>query len=180
MAKKVKNTKRRLTFIDVALILAIIGLVGFVVYSVFNSGKSVSGSKAVEIEYQIKIEKINYENFGITLLQDNKIQSDFLSVGEYVYFENNSKEIGKIVSVEYEPYITSTQEVDEEGNLIFGEYPGYINLVITVKTNAEKTDYGFKVWNEDLLVNTELAFRTRSYCGVGQIVDILEKGGDKE
>jgi len=177
MAKKV-NTKKRLTFIDIVLILAVLGLVGFVVYSVFFADNTVSQDKAVTVEYQIKVEKLRYEDFGIVLLEDNKIKSDFLLKDEIVYAHTTNKEIGKILSVEYEPYIESTGEVNESGELIYCEYPGYINLLITVQTKAEKTESSYSVMGVSLLSNQEIEFRTRTFCKNATIVKIVEKGDD--
>ena len=95
------------------------------------------------------------------------------------FFEQNSKEIGKVVSVEYEPYMESTGEVNESGELIYCEYPGYINILITVQTTAEKLDHGYTVSGMDLLSNSRIEFRTQTYVGVGNIVKISEKGADE-
>ncbi len=173
MAKKV-NTKKRLTFIDIVLILAVLGLAAFVVYSVFFADETSSGDDAVTIEYQIKVEKIRYADFGITLLDDNKISCEFLLTDETVYA--GSKEIGKVLAVEYEPYFESTGEVNESGELIYCEYPGYINLLITVQTKAEKTDAAYSVSGVSLLANKEISFRTRTFCQNAEIVKITEKG----
>ena len=179
MAKKINNTKRRLTFVDIIIILALLGFVGFVVYSVLTADQNVSKENAVNIEYQIKVEKVRYADFEIVLLSDNKIKSDFLLKNEVLYFEQNSKEIGKVVSVEYEPYMESTGEVNESGELIYCEYPGYINILITVQTTAEKLDHGYTVSGVDLLSNSRIEFRTQTYVGVGNIVKISEKGADE-
>ena len=130
MAKKV-NTKKRLTFIDIVLILAVLGLAAFVVYSVFFADETVY---------------------------------------------TGSKEIGKVLAVEYEPYFESTGEVNESGELIYCEYPGYINLLITVQTKAEKTDAAYSVSGVSLLANKEISFRTRTFCQNAEIVKITEKG----
>ena len=55
MAKKINSTKRRVTFIDIALILALVVLVGFVVYKVFVADKDVSDGNSATVEYTIKV-----------------------------------------------------------------------------------------------------------------------------
>ena len=179
MAKKINNTKRKFTFIDIILVLAILGLAGFVIYGVFFADQNVQGEKAVEVEYQIKVEKIRYEDYEIELLSDGKITSDFLLKNETVYLASNSKEIGKVVSVEYEPYTQSTGEVNELGELIYSEYPGYINILITVQTNAENTQNGYSVSGVDLLMGSEIEFRTQTYFGVANITKISGKGEEQ-
>ena len=179
MAKKVNNTKRRLTFIDIILILAIIGLAGFVVYGVFIADTDVSDDKAVQVEYRIKIEKVRYADFGIQLMEGNKIKSDFLLKNEEVYLAQNSKELGKVTLVEYEPYTASTGEVNESGELIYAEYPGYINIVITVQTNAGKSAQGYTVSGVDLLSGSEIEFRTQTYFGIGTIVEVVAEEEDE-
>jgi len=179
MAKKVNNTKKRLTFIDIILVLAILGLAAFAIFEVINADQHIPKDKAEQIEYVIEIEKVRYADFNILLTEENKIKSDFLLKNETVYLEQNSKEIGKIVSVEYEPYMESTGEVNESGELIYCEYPGYINILITVQTSAEKTDYGYTVSGIDLLSNSDISFRTQTYCGDGKIVSVSRKTEDK-
>lgn len=179
MANKVNNTKKRLTFIDIILILAILGLAAFAIFEVVNADQHIPKDKAEQVEYVIEIEKVRYADFNILLTEENKIRSDFLLKNETVYLEQNSKEIGKIVSVEYEPYVESTGEVNESGELIYCEYPGYINILITVQTKAEKTDYGYTVSGTDLMSNSCVSFRTQTYCGKGKIVSITPKSEKK-
>ena len=179
MAKKVNGAKRRFTFVDIILVLAMLGLVIFAIYSISSADKNIADDKVVQVEYQIKIEKVRYQDFSIELLSDNKIKSDFLKKDEIVYLLENSEEIGKVVRVEYEPYTESTGEINELGELIYAEYPGYINLLITVSAEAEKQENGNAVSKKVLLLGDEIEFRTKTYDGAATITQITEKGDEQ-
>ena len=177
MSTKITKSKSKFTFVDIILIVAIVVVAALVVYNVFIEDATKSDKEKHEIEYQILVEKVSCSKFSLKTAEDGKLDRNFLDVGEKVYLVENSAVVGEIVSVSATPYLESTGQVDAEGDLIYGTYPDYVNLIITVKTTAIQGNNGYDVSGYDLVAGSEIEFRTATYIGKGIVsrVDIKEE-----
>ena len=180
MSTSENKTSRRITFIDIVLIIAILAAITFIVYEFIIPASEKADSDGKEVEFTLFVEKVKYHDFGIELLEDQAIKCDFLQKGESVYLSDGSVEIGSVVDVKYEPYLESTGIVNESGELIYEEYDGYVNLIITVKAVAEQKNGAVEINGCVLLSGNELEFRTPTYTSVGVIGAITDKEVKKQ
>jgi hypothetical protein len=178
MSGKVAKGKSKFTFFDVVLIAAIIVVAALIVYNVFIADGDGTAKDSVEVEYRVLIEKIKCDKYSLEITETGKLKRNFLENGEKVYLSENSAVIGEIVSVTAEPYKESTGQVNSSGELIYCEYPGYVNIIITIKAGAVDVSDGFEVSGYKILSNGEIEFRTPTYIGEGRIISAVKK--DKE
>ena len=180
MSGKVTKGKNKFTFVDIVLIAAILVVAALIVYNVFIADGDASAKDSVEVEYKVLIEKVKADKYLLEITDAGKLKRSFLEDGEKVYLTENSAVIGEIVSVTAEPYKESTGQVNSNGELIYSEYPGYFNLIITVKAKAVDTSNGFEVSGIRILSNEEIGFRTATYIGEGRIVSAVKKNKEAQ
>lgn len=174
-----KHSGRRMNFVDWVLILIVIACVGAFVYFAFFSELDLFGTKEekASIQYTVKIENVNAKMLGINV-SDSKgaLNCDFIDTKDRVYDCKTGELIGRVISVEYEKSLEPTGAVDEHGNLIYDQYPGYIDIIITVSAGGSISDDGiYSINGYELRVGADIEFRTEGYTATGKCISVTGK-----
>lgn len=163
---EIKSKRKKISPVDV--VIAVIFLVAllsmiYLLVVLLGDNESIDEREGVTADCQLIVESVDIERFGITLNEVNEsIECAFLQAGDQVYDPQSGEVIGRITAITYEIATVATGEVDEEGNLIYAEYPGHINLVLTVRTELEsETDW--TAGSVSMQVGKEITLRTASY-----------------
>lgn len=152
--------------IAVVFMLALVAAIYLTVTIAFSDG--IPGDEVrKQVEYRLCIENIEAERFGITLDdQTGAAKCDFLQIGDVLYSEDGSTQIGKISSIQYEIATGSTGMTDSEGNLIYAEYPGRINLILIVRGELDSGT------TESVRVGEPLSFHTPDYTASAKVLAV--------
>lgn len=161
-----KTKKRRISPVDIVItIIFLIALLSMIYLTVtlLNEDNVGINDVGVAADCRLSIEQVDTERFGITLNEvTGGIDCAFLNVGDQVYDPESGELIGRVTAVTYEITTMPTGEVDEEGNLLYAEYPGYVDLIVTIRTElASETD--FTVGSLNLRLGRAIKLRTASY-----------------
>lgn len=163
---EIKTKKRRISPVDIVIaVIFLIALLSMIYLTVtlLSDDRSANTGAGIAADCRLRIKQIEVERFGITLNEvTGGVEAAFLNAGDQVYDPESGESIGRVTAVTYEIATAPTGEVDEEGNLIYAEYPGYIDLIVTVRTElASETDR--TVGSLNLQLGRELKLRTASY-----------------
>ncbi len=170
----VKSTKKRINSVDaviaVVFLLSLAAMIYFAVTLAFSEeGSAMGGGDSVE--YRIAIENVDAKRFGITLNEQlGTAECDFLKIGDTLYSDENAKVLGKLVSIHYEISTASTGKSDGEGNLVYAELPGSVDLILTVRGELSKDS--LTVGDLDLRIGKCISFHTSGYCADAEILSI--------
>ncbi len=170
-----KSKKKKISPVDIVIaaifLIALLSMI-YLVITLLAEDRSLGQESGVEADCRLKIENVEIERFGITLNEmTGGVECAFLKTGDLVYDPQTGKEIGKITAVAYEIATASSGEVDEEGNLIYVEYPGYVDLILTVRMELQ----GEQDWSAGSLsirIGQQIAFRTASYEATAVIASV--------
>lgn len=176
MNRSQTNKKRKkVSPIDIVIALIFVVALAATVYLaiVLMADDSVNANKdGVSADCRLVIENVDVERFDITLNEvTGGVDCEFLKVGDQVYDPESGKSVGRITAIAYELSTASSGEVDEEGNLIFVEYPGHIDLVVTLRTELE-AENDYTVGSLNLRLGQEVLFRTASYEAKAVVSDM--------
>lgn len=172
---ELKSPKRKINPVDavigVVFLLALVSVI-YLIVSIGLSDQTASGSEAgVMIEYRLQIEDIAVDRFNIALDETTgTAECDFLKIGDSLYNADGSAVIGKLTAVQYEATTGSTGKTDSEGNLIYAEYPGRVDLILTVR--GELSDDSLTVGGESVRVGKQIDFHTSTYHAVAEVVSV--------
>ncbi len=172
---EIKNSKKRLNPVDAVIAVVFLLSLAAMVYFALNLAFTDNGSKAdgsgTPVEYRLTIENIDAERLGIVLDEESgTAECDFLKIGDLLYNPSGSATIGKLAAIRYEAAVGSTGKSDGEGNLIYAEYPGRINLILTVR--AELPEDTLSVGGMDIRIGKQMEFHTASYYATARIVAV--------
>lgn len=164
------KSKKRINPVDaviaVVFLLALVSAIYLTVTIAFADDASATENKT-QIEYRLCIENVEVERFGLQLDdQSGTAKCDFLQIGDVLYSADGSTQMGKISSIQYEVTTGSTGVTDSEGNLIYAEYPGRVNLILTVRGEAEQSVTAL------IRVGGELPFHTSDYTATAQVLSV--------
>ncbi len=172
---KLKSRLRKLNPVDA--VIAIIFLFSLVAMVYLFTGVVFSESDAGEdtslkpVEYRVVIPHVSIDRFGLVIDEiGGTVECDFLKIGDTVYNQQGTAKLGEVVAIGYEASTASTGHTDSEGNLIYAECPGQIDLILTVR--GEEKENTLTVGGESIRVGAELEFHTPSYFATGKIVAI--------
>lgn len=171
--KKISRTGK-MNFVDWFLLaLALISVAVFV-YFAFFSELQLFGDREqdVSIDYTVRVEKVNAQwILGLTdsdLPDDRKeLKSDFVKVGDKVYASSDGALIGRVTSVTYERSKSPTDTYDENGSLIYADYFGHVDIIITVKADGISSDGVYSINGHEVRVGADVDFRTEGYTALG-------------
>lgn len=171
-----------MNFIDWLLILVALASIGAFVYFAFFSELDLFGKdeQKINVEYTLRVEKVNAEFFlGLNndSLPDTRttLNADFIDVGDKVYSSADGTLVGRVKSVEYERSKISTNKYDDNGILIYAEYPGYVDFIITVSGSGLGTDGVYSINGYEIKVGSDIQFRTEGYNAVGKCIKVSGK-----
>ena len=185
----VKQNRRKLNAIDIVIIvIAICGILAVVFFALMmlrgDPEESSQGTKKENagetFEYIIKLPKLNTELYSITKGADNVAGCPSLQVGDAVYERESGKYIGKITSILYEEHVEPTNKYDASGRLIYANYVGYVDLLITVEAASNGKDGALAINGYNVRAGAELSFRTYGFYGDGKITHVGEKTSNNE
>ncbi len=167
-----RRSSGRMNFVDIILILLALVCLGAFVYFAFFSELDMFGKKdeKVTLEYTVTVKKVNAELLGLDIPSDRKtLDCDFIDKKDRVYDSESGEAIGRVLSLEYMPSREMTSAVDSDGNVIYAEYPGYVDIAIVISGSGEMSDGVYTINGYEIRVGAEIEFHTQSYTAVGTI-----------
>lgn len=170
-----RSPRKKINIVDVVIgvifLLALATMIYLLIDVVFSDEKPSEDGAGVAVEYRVKIENVDVERFGIALDEaGGAIECSFLQIGDLLYTEDGGDLLGKLSAIQYEVSTASTGYTDSEGNLIYAECPGRINLILTVR--SELSDNTLTVGGVPIRVGKELTFHTPAYHATAEILSI--------
>lgn len=168
------SSKRKINPVDaviaIVFLLALAATVYLTVSLAFADPNADDGTGS-PVEYRMCVKSVDVERYGITLNeQAGTVECDFLKIGDTLYSDDGTAVIGKLASIQYEPSTASTGISDEEGNLIYAECPGKVDLILTVR--GELAEDALTVGDLKLRIGKLISFHTASYFAEGEILSI--------
>ena len=171
-----------MNFVDWFLVaLALISVAVFV-YFAFFSELQLFGKREenITLEYTLKVENVNAQlllGFLDTDLpaERKELKTDFIEVGDKVYSTSDGSLIGKVTSVSYERSKRSTDTYDANGSLIYADYFGHVDIIITVKSDGIVADGVYSVNGHEIRAGSSIDFRTEGYTALGKCESVNGK-----
>lgn len=170
-----KIKRKKISPVDIVIaVIFLIALVSmiYLLVALFAEDNREGDIEGVSADCQLIIEDVDIERFGITVNEvTGGVECSFLQAGDQVYDPVSGDAIGRITAVAYELSTAPSGEVDEDGNLIYVEYPGHVDLVLTLRTElVSETD--FTVGSLNLQLGRQIDLRTASYEASARVADM--------
>lgn len=157
--------------IAVIFVAALLSLIYFGV-ALLTEGGEQSAQTGVAADCKLRIENVDTERFGITLNEvTGGVECSFLKAGDQVFDPQSGESIGRITAVTYEMATAPSGEIDEEGNLVYVEYPGHINLILTVRTELV-SEQNWTAGSLSLRLGRTIRLQTASYEASAEVVEM--------
>ncbi len=159
----IKTKKRKFNAVDALILIIILAVIGAAAAIVVVRGINGENAENVSIEYVVEFRQIREEfadNFDIgTLVTD--------SVAKY--------QIGKIRAIGTTSALYSGNDLTK-GEATVSEYPGHINVQMTVASDAVIGENGMYMIDGGyrISVGTAVNVRTPNYTGSGYCIEIKE------
>ncbi|MBQ8382082.1 MAG: DUF4330 domain-containing protein [Clostridia bacterium] len=168
-----KASRKKINLVDAVIAVVFLMSLAVTIYLTvtlaFSDGDGSSGS-GMPVEYSLTVNNIDAERYGITLNEQTGIaECDFLKIGDTLYTDD-AKSIGKLVSIRYEVATGSTGKTDNDGSLIYAEYPGRVNLILTVR--GELSGDALEIGDLKLRVGKTISFHTSGYNADAKIMSV--------
>lgn len=167
-----------MNFVDWLLIALALVSVGVFMYFAFFSELDLFGKdeEKISVEYTVCVEKVNADLLGLGQPEGKEaLVSDFIDVGDKVYSCSDGSLIGRVSSVEYEISRSATGAYDSNGSLIYADYPGYVDIIITVKGDGLQSDGVYSINGYEIRVGSDIEIRTEGYTALGKCVSVSGK-----
>ncbi len=156
-----ENKKRKLNIIDIALILTVIAIIGGTVFRTYGKNNLFSSTDDVVIEYILEIKSTD---------------KDFrhsINVGDNIYLYSNKNICGTVVACEKNP--SKTYVKSNHDTMIVKYNPASIDIFITVRTDARKSDNGYFINAADnIVVGKKQKFYTNNFEFDAQVKKITD------
>lgn len=159
--------KNKFNIIDLLLIAVIIAATVLLVLTVKGRrGEEASVSKNATITYELRLEKIS-----------DRLR-DSVNPGDTVYYGQDKKAIGQVVSVEYHDSVYTYG--NSGGQLETAAYPGgYVDAVIKINAKANAGESGgYEVNGCAVKLGSIITFSTPNFFGEGECVEINEESSN--
>ena len=159
-----KKKKISFNLIDVALIVIALTAIAVLVF-VFNSKDIVSpsGKENVKIEYTVTLSPVREEYINLVKVGDKVVNTAVMENG------------GEVVSITNSDYYHIGIN-SETGESVSTRYPGMKTMVVKIRANATKTDYGYSVNGFDVVIGEDVSFRVPDFTGTGKCTSVTELG----
>ncbi len=164
-----RQSKKAFSFNIIDAMLIIIALLCICATIFFFTDADITNSKDDEkviLEYTVEFNPIR-EEFR-----------NFLEIGDPITESSNMKEAGEIVNVIYYDHLYYGTN-DETGETVSSKYPGKINMTLTVRAEAVKTDTGYSINGYELLIGNSINIRTPDFTGTGVCTSITVSDASK-
>ena len=155
--------KSKFNFIDVIIILLVLGAAAFGVYRfVLNPAAPQSGGKNVYAEYTVDIPEVEASVL------------DLIKEGDLVFISDKDKDSATVLGYTHAP---ARRNVFDS---ITGEYrmdnvPDKIDLTMQLRSNAYETDQVIRTGATDLAIGAKISMRGKGYMGIGYIIELKTK-----
>ncbi len=150
-----KKKKFSFNIIDAALVVIALVAIAVLIF-VFNNKDIVKpqGNERVQIEYTITVSPVREEFINLVKIGDKVTNTAVMET------------CGEVVTVTNSDYIYEGTN-DSTGEKVYTPYPGMKTMVIKIKANAAKTDYGYSVNGFDIVIGEKVSIRVPDYTGIG-------------
>lgn len=150
----------KINVIDLLVIVIVVCIFGALIYKLF--GPNADGS--LEQEQQ---NGIVYATFKVTSVMAES--ANFVEAGDRLVISDELTDV-EIVDVSFE----DTKEVGftENGELVVGDNPLYVDGYIQVKAKGTKTNEGIKIQGNYIRVNSNFELVTEHFSAGSKVVDI--------
>lgn len=172
---KLKSRLRKINPLDaviaIVFLLSLATMAYLFVGVVLAESESGKDDSLRPVEYRVVIPGVSVDRFGLSADEvSGTVECDFLKIGDTVYNSQGTAKLGELVAIGYEVTTASTGYTDSEGNLIYAECPGQIDLILTIR--GDEKENTLTVGSESVRVGAELEFHTPSYFASGKIISI--------
>lgn len=158
--KEFKKRGFSFNIIDVALIIIAFICICATVFFFTNADITSSKSdKKVTIEYTIEFNPLREEFRNL------------LEIGDGVTASTTMKNVGEIINVVYSDHLYYGTN-NENGQTVTSTYPGKLNMTLTVRAEAVKTQTGYSVNGYELFIGDDITIRTPDFTGTGKCTAI--------
>ena len=156
-----KTKKRfRFNFIDVILIFVILAALACLFYLFTSHQTENSGSTGkYDVVYTIEVRTIRDEF------------KNLVNVGDKVVDAVQLFTIGEVTDVSYKNSDYTTFD-RENGTLVHYDYPGFLDMTLTVRASANLENNTYMIGGYELAVGVLVSFRTPSYTASGYCTTI--------
>ena len=184
--ENVKQSKKKLNVVDIAvLIMVVCGLAAVVFLGVMmlTEGSDIFGRKeerTADFTYMVVVEKVDVQLYSITKGADNMVGCPSLQVGDKVYDRESGELIGAVSGITYRDIRVPTDRADENGNAVYADYPGYVDLVIAVEAYNDGKNGVYGVNGYEIRSGADISFRTYGFYADGRIESVASKTPDAE
>ena len=163
-----KSNKKKLyfNFIDVILIVAVLGATLTLVYFLREKRIVTSdNSHTTAIVYQIEVSPMREEFRNL------------VAVGDIVVDNVTRNTIGEISNVTYSTcYYVGTDP--STGQSISTAYPGKVTMILTIKAKAAVTDIGYEINGYPLTLGDTISLRVPDFTGSGTCISVTKSSDD--
>ena len=172
---KLRSRLRRINPVDaviaIVFLLSLAAMAYLFIGVVLSESESGKDDSLRPVEYRVVIPNVSIDRFGLSADEiSGTVECDFLKIGDTVYSQAGASKLGELVAIGYEVSTASTGHTDSEGNLIYAECPGQIDLILTIR--GEEKENTLTVGGESVRVGAELEFHTPSYFACGKVISI--------
>lgn len=170
-----KIKRKKISPVDIVIaVIFLVALVAmiYLLIALLTDDNAADSREGVAADCRLVIEDVDIERFELTINEvTGGVESAFLQAGDQVYDPQSGEAVGRITAVTYELSTKPTGEVDEEGNLVYAEYPGHVDLVLTLRTELT-SEQDFTVGSLNLQIGQQIDLRTASYEASALVSDM--------
>ncbi len=164
MNKKAAPRKSlRFNIIDALFLIVILAATGVLEYILFfHSAETADTKNYTDVEYKIELRMVREELKGK------------INIGDKVIDASKLYTIGEVTDVKYTNYVY-TGVNREQGTLVYSDYPGHINITVTISASADISSGNYMINGVyKLSVGTYVSIRVPNFTGSGYCISIKE------
>lgn len=157
------NEKKKLHFniIDVLLIVIVFVVATTLIFFLRDHRVVTDATgERVELVYKIEVSAMREEFRNLVLIGDTVIEAESLS------------EFGEVLNVSYSDGLYVGTDA-ATGQPVVNTYPGRLTMTLTVGVTAYRTESGYRIGDEELILGEEITFRTPDFTGSGICLEIV-------
>ncbi|HPT85589.1 MAG TPA: DUF4330 domain-containing protein [Bacillota bacterium] len=153
----------RFNFIDALFLLIILAASALLVYILFfHNPENIDQKSYTDVEYKIELRMVREELKGK------------INIGDKVIDASKLYTIGEVTDVKYANAIY-TGVNRQQGTLVYSEYPGFVNITVTIKAPADLRSGNYMINGVyKLSVGSYVSIRVPNFTGSGYCISIKE------